>query len=82
MNISRLPGERAEETVQGIAAAQLNRSALDLVTYRDSSFRSGTLIWMSMTGLASNPGTAVDPTCSIRSAVAPSCSSRRSRHRS
>jgi hypothetical protein len=23
MNISRLPGERAEETVQGIAAAQL-----------------------------------------------------------
>ncbi len=38
-------------------------------TYDASSSGSGTLTWMSIIGLAANPGTEVEPMCSMRGAV-------------
>jgi len=82
MNISRLPGEWAEEAVQGIAAAQLNPSLLDLIHIPRLIVQIGHADLDVDDRLGEQPWNSRGPTCSIRGAVAPSCLSRRSRHRS
>jgi len=67
-------GKRAEVPVIVVPAAELGADSFDLWNVLVFLGDVGTLIWMSILGLAGKPGTEVDPTCSIRRAKSPTSS--------